>query len=202
MSNRRVFFWLLPEPAVAAELANVMEAVRHSGVGQFRETLHPSFPPHVTIGSAFVPPDHDLGPLLLELGRLHGPQELRVSGTISAPDPDDLDWTLWRSLALDLEPNASLLSLAAGLAHRLPTGLETPEIPHVSLHYSRLSRTAKLRLLEQLGPPDLVTRWPAIVCDRIAVVEDHGRGENLDRIATWTPRCVTPLLGAPDRVEA
>ena len=86
---RRVTFWLLPEPALAAELADVMEAVRFSGVGSFREELHPAFAAHVTLGSAAVPDDLDVAHLLIELGRRHGPQRLEVAGTLSAPDPDD-----------------------------------------------------------------------------------------------------------------
>lgn len=198
---RRVTFWLLPEPALAAELADVMEAVRFSGVGAFREELHPAFAAHVTLGSARVPDNLDVAHLLVELGRRHGPQRLEVAGTLSAPDPDDEDWTLWRSLAVDLVPDASLLALSAGLAHRLDADLVTPEIPHISLHYSRLPRTAKLRLLEQLGPPDLVQRWPAMGFDRVSVVEERGApGDELQRLVGWTPQHVTPLLGSPSQV--
>lgn len=200
---RRVTFWLLPEAALATELAGVMEAVRHSGVGAFREALHPSFAPHVTLGSAALPDDLDVAHLLVEVGRRHGPQRLAVAGTLSAPDPEDEDWTLWRSLALDLVPSASLLALTAGLAHRLDADLVTPEIPHISLHYSRLGRTAKLRLLEQLGPPDLVHRWPSMGFDRVAVVEERtARDDELERLAGWIPKHVTPLLGTPTHIPA
>jgi 2'-5' RNA ligase len=193
---RDVTFWLLPTPRVAGELAGVMETLRHVGVGAFRETLHAPFAPHVTLGSTEVPAATDVGQVLAAIGRSRAPLTLEVSGTISAPDPEAAEWTLWRSLALDLEPHPGLAALAEEVGLRLGAVLERPEVPHLSLHYSQLSRAAKLRLLEGLGPPDLIHRWPTLEFDRLAVV-DAGREQRADmqRIAGWAPAFPTPLLG-------
>lgn len=193
---RRVIFWLLPTPRVAAELSGVMETLRHVGVGAFRETLHEPFAPHVTLGSGEVPAATDVGQVLTAIGRTCAPLTLQVAGTISAPDPESADWTLWRSLALDLVPHPGLATLAATVGLRLGVTLKRPEVPHLSLHYSQLSRTAKLRLLEGLGPPDLINRWPTIEFDRLALLDAGPAPDNdLERIASWAATFPTPLVG-------
>lgn len=199
MAYRPMLLWLLPTARIEAEWSTVLEALRHVGLGRLREALHPSFAPHITIGSGYLEAEpRAAGAALESLARQLPPIALAAAGTVRAPEPDEEGFTIWQSLVFEFLPQASLHALARAADAALGWGGSEARTqrPHVSLHYSRLGMAQKVHLLERASPRHLPARWPRVLFDRLRLVGDDPEIDDpAPRIATWQHVAEARLVG-------
>ena len=169
------FLWLTPAEPVLQQLQELINALARDHGG-------PSFAPHITLLSRLQGSEADLQSRIARLSTDFSPF------TVHCPT---LGWSdeYYRCVYLEIETDASLLSIHDRASVLIPHAVNTDFQPHISLMYGNLNEDTKLGIVTALE--DIYPR--SLLVDRMSLYHAPGGPQ------TWRLVKVFHFVGEPDR---